>query len=304
MKQEGSLAINRSRFLVLTAALSGATAVACSANYATGAPAADAVPDAASRGSSSGSSSGSGSSGSSSGSSSGGGSGVDAGADAATCGGGCGPGLCLGGQCCYPTTEGTGACVIYPECGCPSGEMCVNGTGGNQCVPDGNTPAYGQCQSPSSCQPNLACSGGLCEGMCATNADCPTGWACLMQYAGASYLGYSACSPHCNPVASFTSDATHEGCVNGVQRCDPLFNSQGQTSCDAPAGTGVQGSPCTTNADCAPNFGCVAPGGQSSRCEQFCDIGGGFPQQCSGGLACAAFTTAQYEGTQEIGVCQ
>jgi hypothetical protein len=216
-------------------------------------------------------------------------------------------GDCWNGQCCYPSTEGggfgNGVCVVYPGCGCPSGQMCTRKAAGpEQCVPNGTTPANGTCVDTYQCEPNFACTGGYCQPMCITNTNCAANWACLPQFwGGQTFLGYSACDPHCNPVASSTSDSTHQGCITG-QRCDPLFNAAGQTTCNSPAGTGVQGSACTppTSANCAPNYDCVSPGGQSYRCEQYCRIG--FSDCLTG--SCTAYTTPQYDNTQEIGVCQ
>jgi hypothetical protein len=136
--------------------------------------------------------------------------------------------------------------------------------------------------------------------LCGTDANCATNWACLSQSIGTTSLGYSVCDPHCNPVATFTSDGTHQGCSTG-QRCDPLFNVAGQTFCSSPAGAGLQGATCTTNADCAANYLCTAPSGQATTCRQFCRVGF---SDCLGGLTCYAFTTPEYDGSQQIGVCQ
>lgn len=232
---------------------------------------------------------------------------VDTTTDPLNCGG-CGtactnPGDCWNGQCCYPSAEGpaAGLCVVYPQCGCTSGEMCVvEGASAPQCVPNGTTPENGPCSGVTDCQPNLTCTAGYCQPLCATSSMCAANWACLPQSAGTTALGYSACAAHCNPVASFTSDATHQGCVTG-QHCDPLFNATGQTGCFAPTGTGTQGAACTSDNDCAANYLCTGPSGATSyTCYQFCRVG--FSDCLSG--TCNAFQTPEYDNTQQIGVCE
>jgi hypothetical protein len=117
---------------------------------------------------------------------------------------------------------------------------------------------------------------------------------------GAETLGYSVCEPHCNPVAPQTADATHAQCGPG-QRCDlnPSF-SGGVTYCASSAGTGTQGTACSTSYDCAAGYVCHHPPGSSLRCVQFCDVG--VTGSCPGALTC--YTLNQFDRAQAIGVCE
>jgi hypothetical protein len=100
-------------------------------------------------------------------------------------------------------------------------------------------------------------------------------------------------------VDAYSSDATHQAC-NADQRCDPVSGALHATFCSAPAGAGTQGSPCATDADCVANYGCVTPAGQSPECEQYCQVGA---PDCTVG-ACTSFASPEFDGAQEIGVCE
>jgi len=212
-----------------------------------------------------------------------------------TCSTMCGGDVCLNGQCC-PLADAGVPCALSPQCGCPQTQMCspVGTSNAPTCVPAGTVAQNQHCVALTDCQPGLTCSAGYCEPFCQSNSDCGPNWACLPQTLNGFAAG-SACSEHCNPVSSYTSDATHQACNPG-QQCVPLFNAQGQTACSGTAGAGHQGSACTSTSSCAANFLCAASG----VCEQVCRIGF---TDCSTG-ACTAFPSPQYDATQEIGLCQ
>lgn len=212
-----------------------------------------------------------------------------------TCSTMCGGDVCLNGQCC-PLADAGVPCALAPQCGCPQTQMCspVGTSNAPTCVPAGTVAQNQHCVALTDCAPGLTCSAGYCEPFCQSNSDCGTNWACLPQTLNGFAAG-NACSEHCNPVSSYTSDATHQACNPG-QQCVPLFNAQGQTACSGNAGAGHQGSACTSTSSCAANYLCAASG----VCEQVCRIGFA---DCSTG-ACAAFPSPQYDATQEIGLCQ
>ena len=103
----------------------------------------------------------------------------------------------------------------------------------------------------------------------------------------------------CNPVQPFQGDATHVACpIN--QRCD--FIDTTQTRCNLPVGAGIQWENCDTNADCSAGYDCVNGATATVWCERYCRLGGGF-DDCGSRFQCFPFRPANYDGAQEIGVC-
>ena len=313
MKNEGKLRIDRSKFFTLAAAL--ATAPSCG-NYHVVATDAGVTPDDASADDAASQADARDSGGTETGPSCSGGkiacgaSCVDTSNDPQHCGSctkTCSTGGdCWNGQCCYPSAEGGwggGVCVVYPTCGCPSGQMCTRKAAGlEQCVPNGTTPANGQCQDSYQCEPNFACTNGYCQPMCLASSNCATNWACLPQVNGATALGYSACDPHCNPLYPFTVDASHVACGTG-QRCQMSYNAQGGTFCEASTGTGGQGAACPSmyGTACKAGYECVNyMGGGTYECVQYCRVG--FSDCLTG--SCVGFQTPAYDGTAQIGACE
>jgi hypothetical protein len=235
---------------------------------------------------------------------------ADAGSDASRqdgCANACTDGqACFEGQCCAPP-PGNGLCDVYPECGCSASQNCVRVNGGAEaCVANGNVSELGVCTDSTNCAHGLACSDLVCDPTCATQSNCLANFLCVQEErpedGGAVELGYGACAPHCNPVQPFTADSAHVACGSG-ERCDPYFDAQGYTKCEGSSGTLGQGESCTSDTACAAGFDCTAPTGQSNTCRHFCRYDYA-PSDCAAGLTCAAFTTAQYDGTVQIGVCQ
>ena len=112
-------------------------------------------------------------------------------------------------------------------------------------------------------------------------------------------LGYGACEPHCNPVTPYVTDATHVACTTG-QRCSLAYDgAQGDTYCEAPAGTLGQGASCGIGTDCKEGYDCLGPMGGPYSCKQYCRVG--FADCAS---SCIPFAPPQYDKTVQIGGCQ
>jgi hypothetical protein len=208
------------------------------------------------------------------------------------------------GQC--PVAPGGGSCVVYPACGCSANENCARINGGpEECVTAGTAAGLGSCVDETDCRPGLLCADNVCDPPC--SGSCPTAnFDCLAQDralpdGGDEALGYSVCEPHCNPVAPQTGDGTHAACGQG-QRCDPSSSGNGVTVCNYPAGSGVQGTACSSRHDCAPGYDCHSPEGQSSRCERYCDYGAA--ATCPGGTTCFGFPMPLFDRSQPVGLCE
>lgn len=65
--------------------------------------------------------------------------------------------------------------------------------------------------------------------------------------------------------------------------CQVQASPTGQKAACAPAGSGTNGSPCLSGADCAPGFACVEAAG-AAQCRRFCCKA---PESCEPGTYCA-----------------
>jgi hypothetical protein len=229
---------------------------------------------------------------------------------AGTCGGAtCAPSQrCDNGQCC-PVAAGGGTCDVFPACGCSASENCARINGAAElCVPGGAVPDLGDCTDSTNCRVGLTCSDGVCDppcdGVCvAANYDCLT-QGIRTADGGVEWLGYSVCEPHCNPVSPHTGDATHALC-GPRQRCDLNSTGNGDTYCDYPAGSGIQGMACTAHRDCAAGYDCIIPASGPPICAQYCSgVDAGVGTCPNATLTCLGFKTPLYDRAQQIGTCQ
>jgi hypothetical protein len=142
------------------------------------------------------------------------------------------------------------------------------------------------------------CVGQACEAQCATQADCAGPFRKCFQVLDSSnkdIVGDFACTRHCNPLQSQTTDTTHDGCGTNA-RCI-VFG--GGTDCiGGGAGALGQDAPCTKSSECAYGFECnYSP----SKCVKYCRVN--ITGDCTAGYTCTGYTTKQYDGSIEIGVC-
>jgi Stigma-specific protein, Stig1 len=231
---------------------------------------------------------------------------VDVSTDINNCGG-CGNTChagdqCSDGQCCV-VPLGKGVCTVLPACGCTPTQNCSRDNDEPEtCVPSGGISLGQDCVSDSDCQHGLVCNDGVCMPPCLKLSDCPTNAVCFeVDYTSSNgdsvYLGYNACTFHCDPVFPTVTDANHHGCST-QQQC--LLENPGVTFCENSSGTLLQDSPCTYSTDCAPGYTCLSP---NNTCEQLCRVGF---SDCTSGT-CTAFTTPAYDTNgaynQEIGFC-
>jgi hypothetical protein len=187
--------------------------------------------------------------------------------------------------------------VMAPQCGCPSGEKCTLQPGiyVRGCREAG-TGAHGEvCTSDADCAPGTYCMllGGhrVCRDFCESDTDCAApGGRCQLDIS--FNMGDEMwCSDNCDPI-------TNNGCPGS--KCELLLdeNDAWYTVCIG-AGTGVQGTPCTSLNDCAAGYSCLDVGGDS-RCRQWCDVSA---PSCNTGTCLSFQAPAPTIGGTEYGGC-
>lgn len=178
-------------------------------------------------------------------------------------------------------------CNLVAQSGCDAGDKCALISNDDVCVPQG-TVATGQLCSYNATMGD-DCVGGdtcvlvtptltTCHEFCATDSDCkqpavasgstaePTNVGhCILQLSGTND---SICTVACNPVTA----AGASGCAASLS-CFVGVNASliELTDCEG-AGTGTDGTVCTSSADCATGFTCVN-NGTASYCRQVCRSG-------------------------------
>ncbi|HUQ01057.1 MAG TPA: hypothetical protein VM261_01120 [Kofleriaceae bacterium] len=161
--------------------------------------------------------------------------------------------VCVGGRC-------RKYCDDEADCAGPGGICLIDLTYGN--------PAMTIPNAPKTCTTD-------CNPVAASNATCPTGWACHI----------------------YVEDPTPPPGANG----DETF----LTDCNAPGGVGLGGT-CTGNSSCNPGFDCVTlnPGGNQCRPSCACPGGNCAAGACPGGSgSCRAYTNPPVIGGVTYGVC-
>jgi hypothetical protein len=181
--------------------------------------------------------------------------------------------------------------------------LCKPSCLGRVCGDDGCGGSCGTCAAGDSCspggscmcQPNCAnreCGGDGCGGTCGvcTSGTCGTLGHCICapQCSG-RMCGPDGCGGTCGSCTGGTS-CSNGTCVTDPNACDPVGNSgctppngctvlSGEKTACGLLGSGVQGSPCSTTANCAGGFACFA-----SVCRKICDRATG--DGCSAGSTC------------------
>ncbi len=209
----------------------------------------------------------------------------------------------------------TQPCGYNPQCGCAPQLACdIDFTDlvGTSCrAVNANGNAQSTCNSFSECGPDFTCvmagGGKRCEQFCSGDMQCaqPRG-KCIIQIknqqTGMDIVGAVTCSSNCNPLAT-----TNGGACPASWKCG--FFTIGATDivdCALP-GAGVQGTPCTSDAQCGPGTMCstFTTGGVSTQaCRRVCNKTGG-GQECAavGGTSCFGFLPALSIGGTEYGIC-
>jgi hypothetical protein len=195
----------------------------------------------------------------------------------------------VGGDLCIlePGTPATATCRLTPpQCGCPEGQACVQGTTARACVPAGDVPIGQVCGDLSDCAPGASCgrygSTGICSQFCIGDDDCPPSSRCLLSVGP----GANICSLPCDPARA------SERCGTGT--CD-LFG--GVLAC-RDVGPGGRASSCASNLDCGAGLHCQVELGTFT-----CDILCGPGVACPSGEYCQRFTSFDPVGPGEWGDC-
>jgi hypothetical protein len=216
-------------------------------------------------------------------------------------------------------TCATNPCDILTQCGCEStpGEPVCDldpqmwASGGTECRAAGSGTQATTCTSSTECAAEHVCAGGRCRRYCDDHVnDCPgAGGVCIIpltQGTPATPIPNAplTCTTDCMPsnetnATCPTSWACHayRNEVNGV--------AQYISECDLP-GSGITGSPCASNRDCAPGRDCITFSNGAKQCRPMCLCNGSdcTTGQClSRNETCHAFSPLLTIGTQTYGTC-
>jgi hypothetical protein len=166
---------------------------------------------------------------------------------------------------------------------CAGGQTCqVNCTAGvNACTPGGTGAPWTPCQSNADCAPGsqcfdyatLGCAVKVCLRFCDTDGDCgatPDGGPASLCRDPVVCAGgatpYHTCSASCDPTAAART-AGRSGCPAGLACVLPASNDQVACACPEASRTGVEGTPCSASAGCAPGLVCEQTCRAICRCE-------------------------------------
>jgi hypothetical protein len=207
------------------------------------------------------------------------------------------------GSCCS-IPEGQD-CNPVTDCGCDPGWTCAlaDEQGGTRCRRLSETPVapYSGCTTTLECPALHSCGSGACKLHCDSVADCdPEGVLCAPATTGGDETpvpGFSYCTRGCDLVSPQEPGVGLRAC--GVKSTCNIFFNPLLTDCVG-EGTGVQGSDCEVDRDCASGFVCyvqtrVAP--FIGSCERWCEPASG---SCGAGLTCSGGATVY---GRELGLC-
>jgi len=200
-------------------------------------------------------------------------------------------------------------CSPVAQTGCGSGQKCVVGLVGPECVADGKvlmgavcgTTGADECIHGTTCVGETATATHICRQFCSTDKDCqqpavaagttpePKNVGHCIIALGAS--GFSVCSFACNPVpaAGTSGCAGNLACSYGSTVHIPEL-----TSCEL-GGEGGEGTSCLQNQDCVAGLTCVSVGAGAGHCRPPCRAGTN--TDCGAGDVCVApggSTTAMF----------
>ncbi len=191
------------------------------------------------------------------------------------------------------SSTGSGACgespckLVAPQCGCPAGKECnLDANDMRACVAAGSSGLNQSCSAPTDCAPGLIClqasaSGSACGKFCEADGDCTGGTCSLSLSNGTSNIpNVTICSTTCDPITNSGCSVVGSGCLVGQEANGAM---RWFTSC-YPAGAGVQGSTCTSSANCGPRLWCITSQTQGNICAGFCNVNA---PSCPGGTTCS-----------------
>jgi len=195
-------------------------------------------------------------------------------------------------------------CGLRPNCGCPAGQKCsLDDTGARACMTAGTGTLRSTCVDDAGCAAGYIClltsstgTTGACYPYCDTDADCTgAGSACLQLYLDTTPIDAFVCSYACEPPTSSGCPAG-TGCDFYAGDVDGDTLVEEFTDCNSYIGSGTQGSPCTSEADCAASYYCETSTYLS--CMAYCYYPSG---SCPSGYAC--YSIGYYLGSNEVGLC-
>ncbi len=186
-----------------------------------------------------------------------------------------------------------GCDLVLQNCTIPN-ESCTYRSGINEepmrlCGPAGTKTERESCSSATGCQKGLICgqSQSTCVKTCYDDNDCtfPNSYCIGLMEVPGEYATVCHYFTPCNPLAP-SACTPDEGCY--------AFGSRITSPICSPAGSGLQGSSCSTVLDCSPGTTCV--GSSNGTCESYCNLDGGTPS-CTG-------NTCKPAGALPFGFCQ
>jgi uncharacterized protein (TIGR03382 family) len=204
--------------------------------------------------------------------------------------------FCYGHETCE-----SGMCMVVPDdayCSkdcttdsqCPGWMKCI----AKLCLIGGSTPLGGSCGFHTDCASGM-CLGisddeAVCTLTCAVEADCPTGFGCMMGYClkGGSAAYGAACDydMECESVTCISMGTGKKICTKS---CTTSNDCPGKNPCTygycVPPGATPYGAKCQYHTDCTTGF---CAGMSNKFCSQFCDDAGDCPAQsvCGSGGYC------------------
>jgi hypothetical protein len=195
-----------------------------------------------------------------------------------------------------PTCSEQPCKLLAPQCGCPTGEHCMNNDSVRSCQPatgeksPSDSCSGNECAAGSVCADNLTGAPMMCHQYCYLDEHCEApGGACQLQG------GVGLCTHNCDPL-------TATGCLATGTKCDATLGADmvPHTLCTG-AGDGVQGDLCVETSECAEGLGCLLVTGQADKsCLTWCDVA---DPVCPENLDCENFDPALTIGDIEYGVC-
>jgi hypothetical protein len=205
-------------------------------------------------------------------------------------------------------TDAAAACEPAAPAGvCGTGKTCYvscrpppDNSSVGMCFMAGTKPAGQSCAGNEECLPGsqcfkFACSVGgqtvrTCLKFCTDDGQCGAGRCTGSVPCGPQPTGHRTCSQACDPVGATS------GCADGLA-CFLFSGETPDCDCRNPATQiGVDGSSCTTRADCQPGFLCVTTRGTNMmiemRCRALCRLNGA--ATCPMGATCTKLTQPDY----------
>lgn len=190
--------------------------------------------------------------------------------------------------------------LLAPQCGCTTGQGCVESGGMRSCAPVGTVGPGDVCSGPADCAAALHCIHwgdrpypGVCRELCADDGHCLTSGRCLEAVSGGTT---GSCGFDCNPL-------TDAGCPPPL-RCyafPVLLQATAEavigTTCAMAAGAAA-GTTCARARECGPGTTCVM-GETEGTCRTLCTT----EVECPGAPTCQPLGLVYDVGGLPLGAC-